>query len=163
MDLALVSRRERRFDDAARAYRQALQIYRQKERAGPAAAALSGLASLLSARHQYGGAGDLLEQAIAMLEEGGSPALPQTGQLKAELGDIRAAQKQTAEAVKLYREALGILEPAFGAESPRLLPVLESYAKALRAQQDYAGAASIDFRTMRIRVRQTLGRARHQA
>ena len=159
MDLALVRRRERRNDDAARAYRQALQVYRQAEEAGLAANALSGLASLLSVQHRYGEAGALLEDALAMLEKTASPALPEAGQLKAELGDIRSAQKRTAEAVKLYREALGILEPALGAESPRLLPVLESYAKALRAQQDYAGAASLDFRAMKIRVRQTLGRS----
>ena len=159
MDLALVCRRERRFDDASRAYREALQIYRQAEDGSSAATALSGLASLLLTRHRYSEAGDFFEEAIATLEKGASPGLPEAGHLKAELADVRAAQKRTAEAVKLYREALGILEPAFGAESPRLLPVLESYAKALRAQQDYAGAASIDVRTMRIRVRQTLGRA----
>ena len=159
MDLALVCRRERRVDDAARSYRRALQIYRQAEEAGLAANALSGLASLLSLQHQYGEAGALLQNGIAMLEKTASLVLPETGQLKAELGDVRFAQKRTAEAAKLYREALGILEPALGAESPRLLPVLESYAKALRAQQDYAGAASLDFRAMKIRVRQTLGRS----
>jgi tetratricopeptide (TPR) repeat protein len=159
MELALVYRRERRLDDAARSYNRALRIYRETEEADGTAAALSGLASIQSARHRSMEAGDLYEQALAILQMSRSSDDSEVGQLKAELAGVRVTQKRMAEAVKLYRGAIGVLEAAWGAENPRLLPFLESYARALRAQEDYADAASVDFKTMKIRVKQTLGKS----
>ncbi|HEY7336951.1 MAG TPA: tetratricopeptide repeat protein [Bryobacteraceae bacterium] len=159
MDLALVYRRERRLDDAARAYDQALKIYRETEGASGMAAAMSGLAGLQIARHRSAEAGDLYEQALMILQMSRSSDDSEVGQVKAELAGVRVAQKRMAEAVKLYRGALGVLEAAWGAENPRLLPFLELYAKALRAQEDYAEAAGVDFQSMKIRVKQTLGKS----
>jgi tetratricopeptide (TPR) repeat protein len=163
MDLAANCWREQRFDEAARSYRQALENYRQKADARRAAAAMTGLGRLLSARHRYPEAGDLLEQALAILERDGSRDSYAAGQIKKELAAVRAAEKRTGEAAALYREALEILEPALGPENPRLLAPLASYSKTLRAQDDYVGAARVDFEIMKICVKQTLREGKQSA
>jgi tetratricopeptide (TPR) repeat protein len=156
MDLAQVYRRERRFEDAARIYGQALENYRQTTKAEGAAAAMSGLGDSFSARHRYREAGEMFEGALAILERSASRDISEIGAIKTELAGLRVAEKRTGEAATLYREGLEILEPALGPENPRLLPALELYSKTLHAQQDYVGAASVDLQIMKICVRQTL-------
>jgi tetratricopeptide (TPR) repeat protein len=156
MNLADVYRRERRFEDAARSYGQALENYRQSTKAERAAWAMSGLGDSLSARHRYHEAGEMFEGALAILERDASHDIPEIGEIKTELAALRVAEKRTGEAATLYREGLEILEPALGSENPRLLPALESYSKTLHAQKDYVSAASVDLQIMKICVRQTL-------
>ncbi|HEY6342076.1 MAG TPA: tetratricopeptide repeat protein [Bryobacteraceae bacterium] len=156
MNLAQVYRRERRFEDAARIYGQALENYRRTTKAERAAWAMIGLGDSFSARHRYHEAGEMFEGALAVLERDASHDIPEIGEIKTELAGLRVAEKRTGEAATLYREGLEILEPALGPENPRLLPALESYSKTLRAQKDYVGAASLDLQIMKICVRQTL-------
>jgi tetratricopeptide (TPR) repeat protein len=156
MDLAGVYRRERRFEDAARIYGQALENYRRTTNAERVAAAMSGLGDSFSARHRYNEAGEMFEGALATLQRDASHDISEIGEIKTELAGLRVAEKRTGEAATLYREGLEILEPAYGPENPRLLPALESYSKTLRAEKDYVGAASVDLQAMKICVRQTL-------
>ena len=153
LDLALVSRREHRYDDAARMYRTTLRIYQQTPDASKRAFVMRCLAEILASRHNYPEAEQWLEKAEAILDPSGAGASAvELGRVYSSRADLRAAQKRYEQAVTLYRKALDLLEPAFGAENPRLLATLESYARALRAREDYATAAGVDIRTMKIRV-----------
>jgi hypothetical protein len=60
------------------------------------------------------------------------------------------------ESEDLYRQAVGILEQAWGPENPQLITTLEHYSLVLRARQEYAQAASVDTRVMKIRVVRSL-------
>jgi tetratricopeptide (TPR) repeat protein len=186
MQIGLAYQREHRWQEAEQTYGQALRIYQQAPDVVKRALAMRCFADVLSARHKYGAAEELLGQAAAVLSpepahnaarcggvqseaEGAGSRIgrcaPGTNsafnrvalaRVHASLADLRAAQKRYAEAVPLYRQALDALEPAFGPENPQLLTILEAYARALRAGQDYATAAGIDMRTMKIRVSLTL-------
>jgi tetratricopeptide (TPR) repeat protein len=154
MEVALANRRDHRYEEAGQAYRQALNIYQQTQDTGKSAFAMRCLAEILISRHKYPEAEQTLDQATEALEHVGNPV--ELGRVHAGLADLRVAQKRFGEAAKLYRQALDLLEPAFGPENPQLLAILDAYARALRAGQDYATAAGVDMRTMKIRVSLTL-------
>jgi hypothetical protein len=60
------------------------------------------------------------------------------------------------QALDYYQRAIQIQETTLGPNSPRLIPVLEAYAAALRQSQDYASAEKAEVRAMGIHVRETL-------
>ena len=156
MQLALVYRGEHRNDEAEQTYRRALGIYQQTQDAAKRAFAMRCLAEVLESRHDYSEADELLEQATSILTKKASVDPVGLARVHAGLADLRAAQKRYGEAAMLYRKALEMLEPAFGPENPQLLTILDAYARALRASKDYAAAAGVDMRTMKIRVSLTL-------
>ena len=98
----------------------------------------------------------LFEQELGIL----SKRLPAThreiGRVTANLAEVYVRQKRFAEAEQAYSKALTILEQKLGLDNPELLPTLEHYAQVLRARQDFAKAANLDARAMKIRVTQTL-------
>lgn len=101
----------------------------------------------------YAKAQVLLEEAKAILESRLPPNHPEVGRILARLGEVHLRQGNLEQSETLYQGALTILEHAWGQESPRLLPLLENYSVVLRSRKDYAAAASVDMRTMRIRVK----------
>ena len=68
-------------------------------------------------------------------------------------------EKRFTEAANAFDQALTILERTLGPDNPELAPTMEHYAQILRMQQDFAKAASLDARVMKIRVTRTLKRA----
>ena len=81
---------------------------------------------------------------------------PETGKVLARLAEVYYREARLDASETLYRQALEILEQAWGPENPLLLPVLQDYAAVLRSRNDYADAASVDARIMKIRVKQAL-------
>ena len=139
--------------------KQAESSFRQAVHEGGEPAAMSELAKVLVSQRRYSEARELLEQARAILERSLPAAHPEIGKVIALLADLDRSQGHLDEAALHYRQSLDILEPALGADNPRLLATLEGYARVLRAREDYTGAGSIDLRTMKIRVRQALGKS----
>ena len=115
------------------------------------------LAAVAAGRKHYAAAQVLLEEAKAILESCLPPNHPEIGRILARLGEAHLRQGDLEQSETLYQGALTILEHAWGQESPLLLPLLENYSVVLRSRKDYAAAASVDMRTMRIRVKQALG------
>jgi tetratricopeptide (TPR) repeat protein len=115
------------------------------------------LAAVAVSRKHYAEAQVLLEEAKAILESRLPPSHPEMGRILARLGEVHLRQGDLEQSETLYQGALTILEHAWGQESPLLLPLLENYSVVLRSRKDYAAAASVDMRTMRIRVKQALG------
>ena len=74
----------------------------------------------------------------------------------ARLAEVYLRKSQFDQSETLYHRALQILEQAWGAENPLLLPLLENYSVVLRSQNNYADAAKVDARAMKIRVKQAL-------
>jgi tetratricopeptide (TPR) repeat protein len=114
------------------------------------------LAAVESGRKHYTEAQALLEQARTSLENCLPANHPERGRILARLGEVHMHQGDLEQSEALYQEALTILEHAWGNESPSLMPLLENYSIVLRSIKDYATAAAIDARTMKIRVKQTL-------
>jgi tetratricopeptide (TPR) repeat protein len=157
-ELALACRREHRFEESAQSYRQAVRLYQQNSDATKTASATRNLAELLVSRHKYAEANELLVQSEMALE-GSTPAEQlELGWVKVALANLRMCQRRAHDAAILYREALNTLEPAVGSGNPRLLGVLEAYARVLRVVEDYATAAAVDMQAMKIRVQQSLAR-----
>jgi len=115
------------------------------------------LAAVAVSREHYAEAQVLLEEAKAILESRLPPSHPEMGRILARLGEVHLRQGDLEQSETLYQGALTVLEHAWGQESPLLLPLLENYSVVLRSRKDYAAAASVDMRTMRIRVKQALG------
>ena len=113
-------------------------------------------ADLAFERKQYGQSEDLLHQALAILNRTFAPNHPEIGKATASLAEIRRCQRRLDESEELYRHAVAILEQAWGPENPQLLTILERYSLVLRAREQYAQAAGVDTRVMKIRVSRTL-------
>ena len=120
---------------------------------------LNNLAVLALNRKQYPEAEALLQEAKAIFEKCLSPGHPDTGKVLARLAEVYHREGRLDEAETLYRRSLEILERAWGTENPLLLSLLENYSADLRSQQNYADAASLDARSMKIRVKQALRRS----
>jgi tetratricopeptide (TPR) repeat protein len=153
-DMAVAQHRQHHLDESAKLYRRALSIY-DTEGNRKRIWVMRGLAILLTQQRKYAEAGDLLEQTLCILETGTPVDQPELGKTKASLANLRFAQKRLDQAVVLYRESLALLEPAIGGENYQLLGLLDPYARALRATEDYAAAAAVDMRATKIRVRLT--------
>src|SRR5207253_1152218 len=110
-------------------------------------------------RKKYDEAEKLFDQALAVLAKRLLATHPEIGRLTANLAEVYLRQKRPAEAEEAFAKALAILEPPLGPDNPELLPTLEHYALLLRARQDFAKAASLDARVMKIRVTHALKRA----
>ncbi len=107
-------------------------------------------------RKKYGEAEAAFERALGILERSLPAGQREIGRATANLALVYLREKRLAEAEAAYGRALGILESTVGMENPELLPVMEQYSMVLRARQDFAKAAGLDARVMRIRVERTL-------
>jgi tetratricopeptide (TPR) repeat protein len=116
-------------------------------------------ASLAFERKRYSAAEKLLDEASSILTERLPATHPDLGILAAELGNVYLKEGRRDEAEAAFARAVAILEQAWGRDDPRLVPTLEPYAQLLRAHENYAAAAGIDARIMKIRVTQALKQA----
>jgi tetratricopeptide (TPR) repeat protein len=114
------------------------------------------LAAVAAARRHYAEALTLLQEAKSILENSLPSNDPEIGRLLARLAEVHLRTGYLEQSEALYQQALTILEPNWGRENPHLLPLLENYSAVLRSRQDYATAASVDQRAMRIRVKLAL-------
>jgi tetratricopeptide (TPR) repeat protein len=117
---------------------------------------LNNMAVLELGRRHYAEAEALLQEAKAMLDKCLAPNHPEIGIVLSRLAEIQHREGRLDQSENLYRRSLEILEQAWGVESPMLLSLLEDYSAVLRSEQNYADAASMDARIMKIRVRQAL-------
>jgi tetratricopeptide (TPR) repeat protein len=117
---------------------------------------LNNMANLERSRKHYPEAEALFREAKAILDKCLAPNHPEIGIVLSRLAEIRHREGRLDQSETLYQRSLEILEQAWGVESPMLLSLLEDYSAVLRSEQNYADAASMDARIMKIRVRQAL-------
>jgi tetratricopeptide (TPR) repeat protein len=117
---------------------------------------LNNMGVLALDRKHYAEAEEFLQEARAILEKCLPPSHPENGKVLARLAEVYYRESRLDASEALYRQALEILEQTWGPENPLLLPVLQDYSAVLRSRNNYADAASVDARIMKIRVKQTL-------
>jgi tetratricopeptide (TPR) repeat protein len=117
---------------------------------------LNNMAAVATGRGRFAEAERLLTSALETLQAAVPADHPDVGLLSVNLGEVYRAMKDYERATPLYTKGLRILESAWGAEDPRLIPKLERYSELLRAQEQYAEAETVQVRQMRIRVKQAL-------
>jgi tetratricopeptide (TPR) repeat protein len=161
LNLATILRCRHRYSEAEQVLRRAEQI--DELRFAPdhprIAHNLSLQAALAFDRKKYGDAERLFTESLAILTKRLPPAHPEIGRTIANMAEVYLRQKRLLDAEQAYERALTILEQSEGPNNPELLPTMEHYALLLRARQDFAKAADLDSRVMKIRVTQTLKRA----
>lgn len=161
VNLAKILRYRHRFDEAAQALVRAQAIDRQAFAPDHPRIAndLSLQAALAFDRKKYSEAEKLFQQSLAILTQR-FPA-PQTdiGRATANLAEVYVREKRFAEAANAFDQALTILERTLGPDNPELVPTMEHYSQVLRMRQDFAKAASLEARVMKIRVTRTLKHA----
>jgi tetratricopeptide (TPR) repeat protein len=160
-NLANVLRSRHRYPEAEEALRRAEQIDRLRFAPDhPRIARDLNLEAILAFdRKKYAEAERLFTEALAILTKRLPAGHREIGRATANLAEVYLRQKRAAEAEQAYATALAILEHAVGPENPELLPTMEHYSMLLRARQDFATAAGLDARVMKIRVTQVLKRA----
>jgi tetratricopeptide (TPR) repeat protein len=160
-NLANVLRSRRRYPEAEEALRRAEQIDRLRFAPDHTRIArdLNLEAILAFDRKKYAEAERLFTEALAILTKRLPAGHREIGRATANLAEVYFRQKRAVEAEQAYANALTILEQAVGRDNPELLPTMEHYSQLLRARQDFATAAGLDARVMKIRVTQTLKRA----
>jgi len=160
-NLANVLRSRRRYPEAEEALRRAEEIDRLRFAPDhPRIARDLNLEAILAFdRKKYVEAERLFTEALAILTKRLPAGHREIGRAMANLGEVYFREKRGAEAEQAYATALTILELALGPDNPELLPTMEHYSQLLRARQDFAKAAGLDARVMKIRVTQTLKRA----
>jgi tetratricopeptide (TPR) repeat protein len=109
-------------------------------------------------RKRYGEAEAAFVRALGIFGRSLPAGHREIGRATANLALVYLREKRLAEAEKAYGRALGILERTEGCENPELLPLMQQYSEVLRARQDFAKAAGLDARVMKIRVERTLRR-----
>ena len=133
-ELAVARRRVGDTAEAARLYRQALEICERVQ--GPdgadVATALNAIGTLDAAEGRYGDAAPALERALEIRRKVLGAEDPLTAQSMNNLALLRAAEGNTAAAEPLYLAALAILEKAEGPPADGLDQVLDNYAALLR-------------------------------
>jgi tetratricopeptide (TPR) repeat protein len=161
VDLAKILRYRRRFDEAAQALVHAQVIDQQAFAPDHPRIAndLNLQAALAFDRKKYSEAEKVFQQSLAILSQRFPAPESDIGRTTANLAEVYVREKRYTEAANAFDQALTILERALGPDSPELLPLMTHYSQILRAQQDFAKAASLDARVMKIRVTRTLKRA----
>jgi tetratricopeptide (TPR) repeat protein len=101
----------------------------------------------------------LFQQSLAILTQRFPAPQADIGRATANLAEVYVREKRFTEAASAFDRALTILERTLGPDNPELVPTMEHYSQVLRAQQDFAKAASLEARVMKIRVTRTLKRA----
>ena len=107
-------------------------------------------------RKKYGEAEAAFERALGIFERSLPAGHREIGRATANLALVYLKEKRLEEAERAYGRALTILEQTVGRENPELLPVMQQYSAVLRAREDFAGAAGLEARVMKIRVTRTL-------
>lgn len=137
MILANAYRLSEDFKEAARWYSELIRATTdQKSR--DFAAVLYGLADIHVGAKQYGKAGDVVMQALSLLEELKHPDPVLEAQLQTTLGDLERMQERPTESLKFYQDALALLGPKDTSEARST--VLQSMAWAFFQTQRYAEA-----------------------
>lgn len=151
-----------KYDQAAMLLQRAQEIDRKNFDPGDPkiGSDLMNAASLAFKQKEYVEAETMLQQAKAILENRLPPNHLEMGKIAASLAEIRRVENRLDESASLYSRSIEIMEQAWGPENPQLLPELQAYSNVLRAKQDYASAAGVDSRIMKIRVKQALHAAR---
>ena len=161
VNLAKILRYRRRFDEAGQALRRAQVIDRQAFAPDHPriASELSLQAALAFDRKKYSEAERLFQQSLTIFTRRFPAPQADIGRATANLAEVYVREKRFAEAGNVFDQALTILERTLGPENPELVPTMEHYSQVLRLQQDFAKAASLEARVMKIRVTRTLKRA----
>ena len=107
-------------------------------------------------RKRYVEAEAAFARALGILERSLPAGHREIGRAQANLALVYFRQGRMRDAEEAYGRALTILEQTEGCENPELLPVMQQYSAVLRARQDFAKAAGLDARVMKIRVTRTL-------
>jgi tetratricopeptide (TPR) repeat protein len=159
-NLAGTLRLRHHFDEAAQLLQRAEAFDRQQfPKDHPRMAFhLTQRAALAMDRKHYGEAERLYLEALAIQEAHLPAGHMEIGKTRANLGEVYWQQKRTADAESSFAQALAILEKCWGRDHPNLLATIEHYAQTLRARQDFATAAALDARAMKIRITQALHR-----
>jgi hypothetical protein len=98
----------------------------------------------------------LFQQSLAILTRQFPAPQRDIGRSTASLAEVYLREKRSPEAADAFDRALAMLEQTLGPENPELLSIMEHYAQLLRMRQDFAQAASLEARVMKIRVTRTL-------
>lgn len=161
VNLAKILRYRRRYDEAAQALLRAQAIDRQALAPDHPRIAndLSLQAALYFDRKKYVEAEKLFQQSLAILTQRFPQPQTDVGRATANLAEVYVREKRFTEAARAFDQALTILQRTLGPDNPELVPTMEHYSQLLRAQQDFAKAADLDARVMKIRVARTLKRA----
>ena len=98
----------------------------------------------------------MFQQSLAILSRRFAAPQRDVGRATANLAEVYLREKRLPEAADAFSRALAMLEQALGPESPELMSTMEHYAQLLRMRQDFAQAASLEARVMKIRLTRTL-------
>ena len=148
----------KRYDRAAAPLERALAIDEARLGAEHPRTAndLDRLGEIALRRKQHRAASEYLTRALALNRRLHGPESAEAAQSAMHLAETYRTMGRIDEATGLFRESLAVLEKAWGKDDRRLLGLLGNYEKALRAMEDYTGAAKLEAWSARIRVRHAL-------
>ncbi|HEY6986725.1 MAG TPA: serine/threonine-protein kinase [Rhodanobacteraceae bacterium] len=131
--LGIIDRHEGHFDEAARHYRRALDVYRGN-RAVPESHVANVLNDLAILKIDQGHPADaipLQEEALAITRRIHPGSHPQTATMLSSLGDSRAMVKDFTGAETAFQDALSMRSALLGEQHPDTILTLTSYANML--------------------------------
>lgn len=143
---------EQKFDQALPLAKRALEIrQRLLPRTDPqVAASLSNLASIYTAKGNYGPAKETLLQLLQVQEERSGPDDVGLARTLDRLGLLYLRDDDLAKAEEVYKRAISLKEKALGPDNPQVAQSLEGLATVYRARKDFKGGAPIYKRALTI-------------
>ena len=143
---------EQKFDEALPLAKRALEIrQRLLPRTDPqVATSLSNLASIYSAKGNYGPAKQTLEQLLQVQEDRSGPDDIGLARTLDRLGLLYLRDNDLGKAEEVYKRAIALKEKAFGPDNPQVGQSLEGLATVYRARKDFKGGAPIYKRALTI-------------
>jgi predicted lipid-binding transport protein (Tim44 family) len=82
----------------------------------------------------------------------------EAAQAQADVAELYRVTRREQEAVVAFREAVAVLQAAWGRDDVRFLRILGNYELALRSREEFAEAERVGVWSTRIRVRQALAK-----
>lgn len=152
-NLAEIYQALKRFDRAAALFERALAKERDEVRR---AEHLERLAFCQFKRKRLSEATASQERALLLRQKTGGAGSGEAAENEANLAALYFHARRFDEAARHFGEAVPRLASRWGADSPRLLEALGIWQQALLRLDDFAGAARVEARSMRIRVRAAL-------
>lgn len=141
-----------RYGEAAPYLRRALAIATDGNLAVQVALADMGLGESLAGMDSTAAAERLLRRSLALIDSAEGPSHEDATYALQNLADLYTKQHRYPDAVAVYRRLVPLLEATrFHKRPADLVPVLERYARALRAAQDTAAADSVTARVRSLR------------
>jgi tetratricopeptide (TPR) repeat protein len=138
-----------RLREAEPLYRRSLAIWERLSERLEGATLLNNLARLCLDLEKYDEVEQFSKRALT-ISEGVSPQHPEVARSLNNLADIHAIQGHYAQAEPLYRQALTILEEAFGPEHPEVAYALSHLGNLCFRQARYAEAEALHRRAIAI-------------